>query len=371
MQVHNNRDLKTEWSSPRVPIRSPPSSPLRSPKREVDPLDDAFLTKIKKEPEDEKIDTAQQSSSWSGQPSSPAKDYEQLHPRKRKLRNRESTLCSPPSAAGASPSQDAPSYNGTAGEGSTTEEGGSLDRTGEEEGHNFITPYEAYFNIRKQIEQRRRQVMLVTPKPPAGFKEYLLNTGGYVLQGNPQSRLAIPMLSPPPSLQGPLKDLFVSQEKDRYNLRLQHLVEKEKFVLAVEQEILRVHARAAREMSHQIHPFSICTFFRDENVFNPINPEQEDKERNNARSRYNGRLFISWLQDVDDKWEKVKEAMVLRHHNEAESLHAVQRMEWEWKLKEQEQMKKGVKKVVEEPIDSIYVPMIHVSEEFNTHAGSV
>ncbi|CAG0880901.1 unnamed protein product [Cyprideis torosa] len=122
MRVHSNRDLKTEWSSPLVPIRSPPSSPLRSPKREVDPLDDAFLTKIKKEPEDEKIDTAQQSSSWSGQPSSPAKDYEQLHPRKRKLRNRESTLCSPPSAAGASPSQDAPSYNGTAGEGSTTEE---------------------------------------------------------------------------------------------------------------------------------------------------------------------------------------------------------------------------------------------------------
>ena len=22
--------------------------------------------------------------------------------------------------------------------------------------------------------------------------------------------------------------------------------------------------------------------------------------------RYNGRLFISWLQDVDDKWEKIK-----------------------------------------------------------------
>ncbi|MPC17839.1 hypothetical protein E2C01_010706 [Portunus trituberculatus] len=30
----------------------------------------------------------------------------------------------------------------------------------------------------------------------------------------------------------------------------------------------------------------------------------------------------------------IQEFMVLRHHNEAESLHAVQRMDWEWKLKE-------------------------------------
>ena len=48
--------------------------------------------------------------------------------------------------------------------------------------------------------------------------------------------------------------------------------------------------------------------------------------------RYNGRLFLSWLQDVDDKWEKIKEQMVLRHHNEAESLNAVQKMDWEWKV---------------------------------------
>ena len=32
---------------------------------------------------------------------------------------------------------------------------------------------------------------------------------------------------------------------------------------------------------------------------------QEEKNRD-IRSRYNGRLFLSWLQDVDDKWEKIK-----------------------------------------------------------------
>lgn len=40
-------------------------------------------------------------------------------------------------------------------------------------------------------------------------------------------------------------------------------------------------------------------------VYNLLTPEQEEKDIN-ARSRYNGRLFLSWLQDVDDKWDKIK-----------------------------------------------------------------
>ena len=32
--------------------------------------------------------------------------------------------------------------------------------------------------------------------------------------------------------------------------------------------------------------------------------------------------------------QNFQEQMVLRHHNEAESLNAVQRMDWEWKLGE-------------------------------------
>ena len=39
--------------------------------------------------------------------------------------------------------------------------------------------------------------------------------------------------------------------------------------------------------------FTICLFSR---AF----------QNSNLIFRYNGRLFISWLQDVDDKWEKIK-----------------------------------------------------------------
>ena len=71
------------------------------------------------------------------------------------------------------------------------------------------------------------------------------------------------------------------------------------------QEILRVHGRAARALANQSLPFSVCTILRDEEIYTPIDPEQEEKNRD-IRSRYNGRLFLSWLQDVDDKWEKIK-----------------------------------------------------------------
>lgn len=141
----------------------------------------------------------------------------------------------------------------------------------------------------------------VQPKPPQGFKDYLMNRCTYVLAGNAKE----PNINLPVNIHVAMKDLYAEQEKERYHLRMQHVVEKEKLVLSVEQEILRVHGRAARALANQSLPFSVCTILKDEEVYNVITPEQEEKDRN-ARSRYNGRLFLSWLQDVDDKWEKIK-----------------------------------------------------------------
>lgn len=77
-------------------------------------------------------------------------------------------------------------------------------------------------------------------------------------------------------------------------------------VLCVEQEILRVHGRAARELANQKLPFSACTILKDEEVYNLKTPEQEKSEKKRSQIRYNGSIFLSWLQDVDDKWEKIK-----------------------------------------------------------------
>ena len=83
--------------------------------------------------------------------------------------------------------------------------------------------------------------------------------------------------------------------------------------------------------------------------------------------RYNGRLFLSWLQDVDDKWEKIKEQMVLRHHNEAESLNAVQKMDWEWKVDSltNESGTNGGRGETMPLMDDLHIPMVHVSDDFD------
>lgn len=105
-------------------------------------------------------------------------------------------------------------------------------------------------------------------------------------------------------------ELYYLKHVAEFCVWFQHVIEKEKLVLSVEQEILRVHGRAARALANQALPFSACTILRDEEVYSAITPEQEEKDRN-ARSRYNGRLFLSWLQDVDDKWEKIKVSVIM------------------------------------------------------------
>ncbi|CAG0919377.1 unnamed protein product [Notodromas monacha] len=235
----------------------------------------------------------------------------------------------------------------------------------------FSNPFEIFVKIRKHLEIQRRQLVPVHPKPPQGYKDYLIHRGTYVLDGNQQAQLAAAtQVTLPyyfeqfPDL-APFKELFIAQEKEREKLRLRHLVEKEKLVLCVEQEILRVHGRAARALANQALPFSACTMLRDAVLSNPPPPPRDpwqnphqmlcypsceeggsSRDRTGlptsngaggtggARSRYNGRLFLSWLQDVDDKWEKIKSGMVLRHHNEAEALQVVQQMDWELKVQE-------------------------------------
>ncbi|XP_045532030.1 ankyrin repeat domain-containing protein 12 isoform X12 [Pieris brassicae] len=214
-------------------------------------------------------------------------------------------------------------------------------------------PYQMYIHKRKQIERRQKTLFPVKPKPPKDFNKYLMNRCTYTLQNNvnPEPQVDIPINMPQHMIVE-----FMSQERERTRLRIQHQVEKEKLVLAVEQEILRVHGRAERAVANQALPFSVCTILRDKEVYNVLAPDQEEK-RNAQRSRCNGRQINSWLQEVDDKWEKIKEGMLRRQHTEAETLHAVQIMGWEWKLKEL-----GLCDHKNTPkIDPTHVPQIHVS----------
>ena len=131
-----------------------------------------------------------------------------VHPRKRKLRPREADP-SPDAAAVAAATAAAAAAAAEPQEAATP---APLPVT---------NCYEMYFSIRKQIERRHRNLLPVQPKPPQGFKDYLMNRCTYVIAGNAASRLSVPVVSPPPSLPPPMRDLFADQEKERYRLRMQ------------------------------------------------------------------------------------------------------------------------------------------------------
>ena len=64
--------------------------------------------------------------------------------------------------------------------------------------------------------------------------------------------------------------------------------------------------------------------------------------------------------------------MVLRHHNEAESLNAVQKLDWEWKMNELSTGSRnneisestGSSSSFASNIDDLYVPTVRVSDDF-------
>nr|XP_029734966.1 ankyrin repeat domain-containing protein 12-like isoform X3 [Aedes albopictus] len=275
-----------------------------------------------------------------------------VHPRKRKIKT------SKDQSMTAAASSSAPSTSSSA---STSNEEKKEIKEELPDIHPHDQPitncYKMFLNIRRQIERRQQNLFPVKPKPPQGFKDYLLNRRTYALAGKTPAEANIQF---PANLPPQMKDMFTTQETERHKLKMKHIVDKEKLVLSVEQEILRVHGRAARALANQSVPFSVCTILKDAEVYNIITPEQEEKDRN-ARSRYNGRLFLGWLQDVDDKWEKIKEETLLRHHNQAESLHAVQKMDWEWKMKENSLCEFKAKPVIEES----HVPIVNVSDDFD------
>ncbi|MED6267906.1 hypothetical protein CHARACLAT_016830 [Characodon lateralis] len=222
-------------------------------------------------------------------------------------------------------------------------------------------PYFEYLQIRKKIEEKRKILCYITPQAPQCYAEYVTYTGSYLLDGKPLSKLHIPVIAPPPSLSEPLKELFRQQEAVRGKLRLQHSIEREKLIVSCEQEVLRVHCRAARTIANQAVPFSACTMLLDSEVYNMPSENQGD-ENKSVRDRFNARQFISWIQDVDDKYDRMKTCLLMRQQHEAAALNAVQRMEWQ--LKVQELDPAGHKSLCVNEVPTFYVPMVDVNDDF-------
>ncbi|XP_069813870.1 ankyrin repeat domain-containing protein 12 isoform X2 [Dendropsophus ebraccatus] len=223
-------------------------------------------------------------------------------------------------------------------------------------------PYFEYLHIRKKVEERRKMLCSVIPQAPQYYDEYVTFNGSYLLDGNPFSKLCIPTITPPPSLSEPLKELFRQQEVVRMKLRLQHSIEREKLIVSNEQEVLRVHYRAARTLANQSLPFSACTVLLDAEVYNVPQESQTEDGKASVRDRFNARQFMSWLHDVDDKFDKLKTCLLMRQQHEAAALNAVQRLEWQLKLQELDPA--TYKSVSIYEIQEFYVPLVEVNDDF-------
>lgn len=232
----------------------------------------------------------------------------ELHPRKRKIKVSSSSKDTPISTSSST------SINTAVTAGSSTvdtkdnnSKDGSEKAPGSESTHPHDQPssncYQMYIDLRKQINQRHRNLHPIEPRPLKGLEDYLMNRKTYTLHGKTSMELNIII---PPLLPNPMKDTFCEQEKERHKLKMRHIVEKEKLVLSKEQEILRVHCKAAQMIANQAVPFSTCTILKDEEVYNIITPEQEEKYRNKNRERSHGRVFYQALKELDDKWDRIK-----------------------------------------------------------------
>lgn len=235
-------------------------------------------------------------------------------------------------------------------------------------------PYYKFLHIRRKIEEKRKVLCSVTPQPPQYYDEYVTFNGSYLLDGNPLSKLCIPTITPPPSLPEQLKEMFKQQEVLRMKLRLQHSIEREKLIVSNEQEVLRVHYRAARTLANQTLPFSACTVLLDAEVYNmpqdvqasgmvSHSVESGEDGKTSVRDRFNARQFMSWLQDVDDKFDKLKTCLLMRQQHEAAALNAVQRLEWQLKLQELEPATYKSTSIFE--ISEFYIPLVEVNDDFD------
>ncbi|XP_036822354.1 ankyrin repeat domain-containing protein 12 isoform X4 [Oncorhynchus mykiss] len=236
-------------------------------------------------------------------------------------------------------------------------------------------PYYEFLHIRKKIEDNRKVLLSVIPQPPQYYDEYVTFTGSYLLDGNPFGKLCIPTITPPPSLPDQLKEMFKQQEVVRMKLRLQHSIEREKLIVSNEQEVLRVHYRAARTLANQTLPFSACTVLLDAEVYNMPQDAQasgmmsrtvesgDQDGKTSVRDRFNARQFMSWLQDVDDKFDKLKTCLLMRQQHEAAALNAVQRLHWQLKLQELDPVVYKSTSIFEIP--EFYIPLVEVNDDFD------
>ena len=137
---------------------------------------------------------------------------------------------------------------------------------------------------------------------------------------------------------------------------------------------------------------SACTVLKDEEIYNSIDEENDSSidsnellfnhqpnefanpslNNNNSNSENEieankslDKLLNEWLADANEKWIKIKRDILLRQKREAESLQAIQKLNWQWKSKEGKDLdfydKSNATNLKD--VEDAYVPLVKVIDD--------
>lgn len=146
---------------------------------------------------------------------------------------------------------------------------------------------------------------------------------------------------------------------------------------------------------------SACTVLKDEDIYNSIDEENDgsldnnellfnhepnefaNPSLNNVNVAPNGespgkmgkaaaekphcdpKLLNAWLQDVNDKWNRIKRDILLRQKREAESLQAIQKLNWQWKGKDLDFYDGKTTNATNLYVEDSYVPSVRVEDDIS------
>ena len=77
------------------------------------------------------------------------------------------------------------------------------------------------------------------------------------------------------------------------------------------------------------------------------------------------KLLNAWLQDVNEKWNRIKRDILLRQKREAESLQAIQKLNWQWKGKDLDFYDGKSTNAANPHVEDAYVPSVQVEDDIS------
>ncbi len=139
-------------------------------------------------------------------------------------------------------------------------------------------------------------------------------------------------------------------------------------LILYEHEVLRSFNQSCRDRKNL--PLSFCTIIKDGEIYSLSHltsqlqqqqqqQQQQDQLQQNIDNSSNDDLITlkQNLCDLEQKFQKLKDDLIKRQLHESDSLHAVQLMDWQSKLKQ-------VNKILNINSDDVHVPIVTVNSKF-------